>query len=163
MNDRPDIPVPGNPKPGIEQPDALRKSLAMKGIAEDGGILKWRERHPVLASPVGVSKALWLLLTVAFLFALNRLTAGIGENCRWSLFGIWREELTYLAQADSLRYALAALFSGRHSLWLWIYTLEHVIAAAILGWAAAAAISVVIILIRRQLRKETADNTDSRG
>ena len=101
-----------------------------------------RERVPIAA---------WLcaVLGVAALVMLNRATSGVCEHGEWSLFGIWAGELRYVADSSRPVHAFGYLFVGQHSVWLWIYTLLHIVVAVILGWAGAAVVGAARVLARR--------------
>ena len=98
---------------------------------------------------------LTILFSVLCLILLNHLTAGVGENCSWSLFGIWAEEWRYMADSDTPTPAIGSLFSGRHSLWLWLYTALHTVVAVALGWSLNAVLCVAFYFGRKAPSKIT--------
>ena len=109
------------------------------------------ESPPIWQRRVRVPVLLWVGCTILVLVWLNRVTAGVSQTHRWSLFGIWAGEWRYLAaSAEPWREALY-LLHGRHSKWLWTYTLLHLLVAAILGWSVAAAGAAIAALARDRL------------
>ena len=96
----------------------------------------WRQKVPI-------SVLLWVALSVLALVFLNKVTAGTGDTCSWSLFGIWQKEIGYLSRSTTLMHDIGYLFVGGGSRWLWLYTFLHCVPAVTLGWAGAAIISMV--------------------
>lgn len=118
----------------------------MMGILELA--IKYRENR-FLRQPVKVSWILTLTFSMAAVFILNYATSGTGDHCTWSFFGIWAEEFSYLRESDSLWTSIGDLFRGTHSMWLWLYTVMHIIPALMLGWAAAAVVAVGRVIVKR--------------
>lgn len=101
----------------------------------------------------------WLLTIVCSIGALvwlNRVTAGTGEHCSWSFFGIWEDEIGYIRESSTPLYDIWYLITGGGSVGLWLYTFMHVIPAVILGWTLAAVISAGWMLVKRKGKREGA-------
>jgi len=91
-----------------------------------------------------------MVMSVCMLVWLNSLTAGVGvgEDCSWSLFGTWADQIRYIRESSTPLYDVWYLITGGGSVGLWLYTFLHVVPAVILGWTLAGIISAVWMLIK---------------